>query len=805
MTSMLFDLKTINNNNNTSNNNNSSTGTGVWTKKEHTEFYQYVTKYGVPTDGWKVVLTKTKSLKLKTEQQLQAYFIHYLARCNHYLGDMNNTKLKPKDATTTTSTTTTTTTTTTTNTSTATTSIIVASSSNANDIPITLASAKKFVVRVGFFKDLYKCLKVENNVVIAMGVSRAYSNLWTPGENDIALLRGLAKHGYASYQEIMSDPTLPFYKIYQDKVASSSTPPAAEDILEVLGYSKYEMASRIVKLVTAILDPLNHSRPKTITIDPSTIPATTSIKDILGDRNKQIVYHVQLLSYAHKKGKLSKELFIKHLTMLYGSTQATKYYDTVVAAPMSSIPVVTYENGPIEYVLARTPHYRRLIMAAIQHQQLANHCRKLGQLYTSLLIGKPKLTEHLVMLFGEDKGRMHANILTTGVARDKAGAEVTAKDVQPTLSNTPRFRDLLNNKFKQQEPIKELYFEPLVSGIPNYIEKTTAVDLEMYEDSVIRHINLLAHGLVHNLVTRMTLTEHLEEIFGYDTDVVKYYMRVISAYPSSRCSPPSQLDVSQALERKYYISKFVSLLRIYGKTKLPAQDPVVGQQPLKKLAPTAKPLAKPGAKPVAKPSATIVAKPVATTVAKPVAITPLTVTPLTSTSTSTTPPSSPSFHIGRPAGQSSPQSSPLQRVSSPPLIQPAASQSSPQSSPPLIQPAAAGQSSPPVQPSQPQTKVSMSSVPELTEVSNHLKILLFMHHYNKIDATILLNHFSMIFPFTAQQKLSAMQKQAVKFPPLPPNFNVQHYLSLTPTMATKYRNHVIAQRQQLAQQSPTPK
>ncbi len=164
-----------------------------WSKRERQDFYKTLTSFGVPlTDkgelNWQAIKDKA-NLKRKNLEQIESYYIEFIKQCRNRLEEKEtNTELN---------------------------------TTKADDL--SKPKCKKVVERCALFADIRTQVLQFENLEKKLKSVRKTSNLpkwWVAGVHDKPLLQGVAKHGL-DFEEICSDPDLPFLTIYNDIIAKT--------------------------------------------------------------------------------------------------------------------------------------------------------------------------------------------------------------------------------------------------------------------------------------------------------------------------------------------------------------------------------------------------------------------------------------------------------------------------------------------------------------------------------------------------------------------------------------------------------
>ncbi|EFA77978.1 myb domain-containing protein [Heterostelium album PN500] len=171
-----------------------------WTKREKSDFYKYIVIFGVIETGpneysWDLIKEKA-SLKKKTGDMIERYYFDLLTKCQQTIngnpssnGAAADNKDDDKD------------------------------DKDEKDGELTISQCKRLVNRIYFLNKLRgKILKNPNLTTILDDVSPPHSfPMWyQKGVHDIALLQGIAKHGYGQFEDICKDKSFPFYDIYKN-------------------------------------------------------------------------------------------------------------------------------------------------------------------------------------------------------------------------------------------------------------------------------------------------------------------------------------------------------------------------------------------------------------------------------------------------------------------------------------------------------------------------------------------------------------------------------------------------------------
>eukprot|EP00026_Physarum_polycephalum_P000102 Phypoly_transcript_00102.p1 GENE.Phypoly_transcript_00102~~Phypoly_transcript_00102.p1 ORF type:complete len:2164 (+),score=408.47 Phypoly_transcript_00102:294-6785(+) len=169
-----------------------------WTKREKQDFYRALVTYGCPLDKsgeyhWGVIKEKA-NLKRKTADLIERYYVDFLTQCRNMIsnntpkGDRRRGRGRPEDD----------------------------ESMSLRGDDITFGQCKRVVQRIMMFSNLRT--KVLPHEKLDKHLKRAgrfvsLPKWWVPGAHDKALLIGIDRHGFGSWEEIVLDPSLPFYQL----------------------------------------------------------------------------------------------------------------------------------------------------------------------------------------------------------------------------------------------------------------------------------------------------------------------------------------------------------------------------------------------------------------------------------------------------------------------------------------------------------------------------------------------------------------------------------------------------------------
>ncbi|KYQ90130.1 myb domain-containing protein [Tieghemostelium lacteum] len=152
-----------------------------WTKKEKSDFYKFLLIYGVyeksPGEYSWDLLKEKASLKKKSTELIERYYFELLTKCN-FACENQSTTIPDED--------------------------------------ISIIQCRKLVNRIFFFSRIRQyLLPNENieNILSRLPPAGLFPQWWKLGTHDLALLQGTSKYGYMQLEEMVSDPSLPFYDI----------------------------------------------------------------------------------------------------------------------------------------------------------------------------------------------------------------------------------------------------------------------------------------------------------------------------------------------------------------------------------------------------------------------------------------------------------------------------------------------------------------------------------------------------------------------------------------------------------------
>eukprot|EP01133_Synstelium_polycarpum_P015297 gene15297-18116_t len=231
-----------------------------WTKREKADFYKYLVIYGVnevsPDEySWDLIKEKA-NLKKKTSELIERYYFELLSKCQSAIADNapgvtidNKRPLNASSA-----------------------NLGAVDDEEPKDGILSLPQCRRLVNRVFFFKKLRTLLQKPNLIdMLGNYPPPTCFPQWWKIEFDVALLQGIARHGFGQYEEICQDKSLPFYALYKRMlnldISSEDENPLSleslekkrkrkESILDVIGFPKDKPVSkRIEQTVEYMLNP----------------------------------------------------------------------------------------------------------------------------------------------------------------------------------------------------------------------------------------------------------------------------------------------------------------------------------------------------------------------------------------------------------------------------------------------------------------------------------------------------------------------------------------------------------------------